>query len=50
MKQFNKVRTTLTLDPEVYEYWTKLAEKDERSLSNVVNKVLKEAMKEKEGK
>lgn len=49
MKQFNKLRTTLTLDPDIHAYLSKIAEKDERSLSFVINKILKDWVKEKEG-
>jgi hypothetical protein len=50
MKQFNKVRTTLTLDPDVYEIISKLAEKDDRSVSSMINKILRDFVKgEKEG-
>jgi hypothetical protein len=48
MKQFNKVRTTLTLDPEVHAYYEKIAQDQERSLSWIINNLLKEQMK-KEG-
>lgn len=50
MKQFNKVRTTLTLDPEVHAYLTQIAEKEDRSVSYEINKILKEWIKEREGK
>ncbi|MHA7967722.1 ribbon-helix-helix domain-containing protein [Paenibacillus sp. CAU 1782] len=49
-KQFNKIRTAITLDPEVHEYIVALAEKDDRSVSQQINKILKEYIKEKEGK
>lgn len=48
MKQFNKVRTTITLDPEVYEYIQSVAEKDDRSVSQQINKILKDFIKEQE--
>ena len=47
-QQFKKIRTTLTIDPEVYKYYEILAEEQERSLSWIINNVLKEQMK-KEG-
>lgn len=50
MKQFNKVRTTLTLDPPIHEYFQKLADKEERSVSWLINKALTEYVKMKEGK
>lgn len=49
MKQFNKIRTSVTLDPEVYEYIAKLSEVEERSVSQQINKILKDWIKEKEG-
>jgi hypothetical protein len=42
MKQFNKVRTAITLDPEVHACMVKLAEEDDRSVSQQINKALKE--------
>lgn len=45
MKQFNKVRTSVTLDPEVHEYVAKLAEKEDRSISQQINKMLKDWIK-----
>lgn len=51
MKQFNKVRVSLTLDPEVHEYIQQLAEKEDRSVSQQINKILKDFIHlEKEGK
>lgn len=50
MKQFNKIRTTITLDPEVFEYITKLSENEERSVSQQINKILKDYIKDQEGK
>ena len=44
-QQFKKIRTTLTIDPEVYKYYEKLAEEQDRSLSWIINNVLKEQMK-----
>jgi predicted HicB family RNase H-like nuclease len=49
-QQFNKIRTTLTLDPEVHEHYLKMAEADDRSLSYLINKILKDLMKEREPK
>ncbi|RCW44245.1 toxin-antitoxin system protein [Paenibacillus prosopidis] len=45
MKQFNKVRTAITLDPEVHACMVKLAEQDDRSVSQQINKALKEWIK-----
>lgn len=48
-QQFNKLRTTLTLDPEVHKYFQEIADKEDRSLSYIINRTLKELM-EKESK
>lgn len=48
-QQFNKIRTTLTIDPEVYEYYEKLAKDQDRSLSWIINNLLKEQMKKDQG-
>jgi predicted transcriptional regulator len=48
-RQFNKVRTAITLDPEVHEYVSKLAEKEDRSVSQQINKILKDFIKRQEG-
>ena len=50
MKQFNKIRTAVTLDPEVHEYIAKVAEKEDRSISQQINKILKDWIREKEQK
>lgn len=49
-KQFNKVKLSITLDIEVHEYVQKLAEDDDRSLSQQINKILRDFIKEKESK
>lgn len=46
-KQFNKLRTTLTLDPQVIEYFSKIAEQEDRSVSYLINKALLEYVKNK---
>jgi predicted transcriptional regulator len=43
-QQFNKLRTTLTLDPEVHQHYQAIAEKEDRSLSYIINRKLKEMM------
>jgi len=48
MKQFNKIRTAITLDPEVHAYIAALAEKEERSVSQQINKILKDYIKDQE--
>ena len=49
-KQFKKIRTTLTIDPEVYKYYEKLAEEQERSLSWIINNLLKQNIVKSEDK
>lgn len=48
MKQFNKIRTAITLDPEVHEYVKKIAEKEDRSISQQINKIIKDSMKQQD--
>jgi len=43
-----KDKTSLTLDSDVLERVKELAEADDRSVSQFINKVLKEYVKEKE--
>ena len=38
----NKIRTQIILDKQVKEELQKMAEEDSRSLSNMVNKILKD--------
>lgn len=47
-QQFKKIRTTLTIDPEVYKYYEKLAEEQDRSLSWIINNLLKQNMAKRE--
>lgn len=49
-EQFNKTRTTITLDTPVYQEIFKLAQEDERSVSFVINKAMAEWLKERESK
>ncbi|MDF2651404.1 MAG: CopG-like 1 or ribbon-helix-helix domain, 5 [Paenibacillus sp.] len=50
MKQFNKGRTAITLDPEVHAYVAKLAEIEDRSISQQINKIIKDYIKSQEEK
>lgn len=43
-QQFNKLRTTLTLDPEVHKYFQTIADKEDRSLSYIINRELTKLM------
>jgi len=49
VRQINKEKLSITLDIEVYEFIQELAEKDDRSVSSMINKLLK-GMMEKEQK
>lgn len=46
MKQYNKIRTSVTLDPDVYESIKIIAEKEDRSISQQINKMLKDQLRE----
>jgi hypothetical protein len=50
VKQVNKEKVSVTLDLDVFQAVTDEAEKEVRSFSSMLNKILKEWMKEKEGK
>ena len=50
VKQNNKSKISITLDPEVHDAIMQEAEKDDRSISSMINKILKDYVKEKEGK
>lgn len=47
VRQVNKEKLSITLDIEVYEFIQKLADRDDRSVSSMINKLLK-GMMEKE--
>jgi macrodomain Ter protein organizer (MatP/YcbG family) len=49
VKQTNKEKLSITLDLDVFEYVSDLADKDSRSLSSMINVLLK-GMMEKENK
>lgn len=46
-KQFNKVKLSVTIDEEIYEVVKKMAEADDRAVSSMINKILKEYVAEK---
>lgn len=48
VRQFNKAKISITIDQDVYEIIEKLAEKDDRSISSMINKILREFAKEHE--
>lgn len=45
-----KIKTSISLDDDVYEKIKVIGEQEDRSFSQQVNKVLKDFLKEKEGK
>lgn len=45
-----KVKTSISLDDDVYEQIKSIGEKEDRSFSQQVNKILKDFLKKKEGK
>ena len=49
VRQNNKAKISITLDIEVHEAILLEAEKDDRSISSMINKILKDYVKEKEG-
>lgn len=44
VKQTNKEKLSITLDIEVFQYVSELADKDSRSLSSMINVLLKGLM------
>lgn len=50
VKQFNKEKLSITLDKDIFDKLVELAEKDDRSVSSMINKTLRESlMKSEEG-
>lgn len=50
VKQVNKEKLSITLDTDVHQAVLAAAEEDDRSLSSMINKILKEWAKEREEK
>lgn len=46
VRQTNKEKLSITLDIEVFEYISDLATKDDRSVSSMINVILRNHMKE----
>lgn len=44
VRQVNKEKLSITLDVEVFEFVQELADKDDRSLSSMINVLLKKMM------
>lgn len=49
VRQINKEKLSITLDIEVFQFVQELADKEDRSVSSMINVLLKK-IKEKEGK
>jgi hypothetical protein len=50
VRQVNKEKLSITLDLEVYQFVQELADKDDRSVSSMINVLLKKIKDEREGK
>lgn len=50
VRQFNKDKISITVDHDVYEKVEAKAEKDDRSISSMINIILREYFVEKESK
>jgi len=50
VRQFNKDKISITIDHDIYEKLTAEAEKEDRSISSMINVILREYFREKEGK
>jgi hypothetical protein len=50
VRQVNKEKLSITLDVEVFEFVQELADKDDRSVSSMINVLLKKIKDEREGK
>ena len=46
VRQVNKSKISITIDPEVYEVVQREADKDDRTVSSMINKILKDWVKE----
>ena len=52
VKQFNKEKLSITLDYDIYQKLIELAQEDDRSISSMINKTLRDVWmksEEKEG-
>jgi len=50
VKQSNKEKLSITVDTDVFQVISAEAEKDDRTLSSMINKILKDWVKDKEAK
>lgn len=46
VKQTNKEKLSITLDPDVFQFISEAAAEDDRSVSSMINVILRNAMKE----
>lgn len=46
----SKVKTSINIDEKAFEFIQQLAQEESRSVSQQINKLILDAMKEKEGK
>jgi hypothetical protein len=46
VRQTNKEKLSITLDVDVFEFVSEAAEKDDRSVSSMINVILRNAMKD----
>jgi predicted transcriptional regulator len=49
VRQVNKEKLSITLDPDVHQFVQELADKDDRSVSSMINVLLKKIKDEREG-
>lgn len=50
VRQVNKEKLSITLDTDVYEFVKELADKDDRSVSSMINVLLKKIKEDRESK
>jgi hypothetical protein len=50
VRQVNKEKLSITLDTDVHEFVKELADKDDRSVSSMINVLLKKIKEERESK
>lgn len=50
VRQVNKEKLSITLDIEVFQFVQELADRDDRSVSSMINVLLKKIKDEREGK
>ena len=48
VKQFNKAKISITVDQEIFDKIAEYAENDDRSVSSMINKILREYVQKSE--